>query len=644
MSLQNVWIPGVAIALGLCPTAAIALPTPSSEVLSPVASVRPEFSMPEATGLFSSASLADSSAIAQQWRIGAVTQIGAIAEPTVAATPSVLTIAPPPLSNQIAQQPDPNSDRFLQDPPDVVEPVEETPILPDTAPDPPAMPVPDDDSVSFPIRTIDVQGSTIFEPNDFADIIEPLENQTVTITDLQSAADQITQLYLNDGYLTSRAILVDQPITDGVVRIQVIEGRLSEIQIEGLRRLNESYVRSRIELGAEVPLRAENLEEQLRLLRADPLFDNVEASLRASGEVGQSILIVRIDEASPWFGGVGVDNYSPPSVGSERTTADIGYRNLTGLGDSLSVSYDRTTRDGAHIFDFNYRVPLNPMEGTLALRTVIDRNEIVQSDFIDFGIEGESELYELSFRQPLIRTTREEFALSLGFSHKDGQTFIFNNVPQPFGIGPDEDGVSRTSVFRFGQEYIRRDVQGAWAFRSQFNLGVDLLNATTNDSPIPDSRFLSWLGQAQRVQRLGDDHLLVIQADLQLTPDSLLPSEQFVIGGGQSLRGFRQNARSGDNGFRFSIEDRITLTRDEGGVSIFQLSPFVDMGAVWNHPDNPNELPEQTFLIGLGLGALWQLTPNLSVQIDYAVPLVDLSDRGNNFQDDGIYFSVNYRL
>ncbi|TVQ22082.1 MAG: ShlB/FhaC/HecB family hemolysin secretion/activation protein [Leptolyngbya sp. DLM2.Bin15] len=543
----------------------------------------------------------------------------------------------------LAQQSDPD-DRFLQDPPDLTLPTDDEPVLqPEVDPSPPTG-LPDQPDVQFPIRTLEVLGSTIFDQQDFAPIIQPLENQTVTLADLQQAADAITQLYLNDGYLTSRAILVDQPITDGIVRIQVVEGSLAEIQIEGLQRLRQRYVRDRIELGAGTPLRAERLEEQLRLLRSDPLFDNIEASLRASGEVGQSVLIVRVDEASPWFGGASVDNYSPPSVGSERVGVDIGHRNVTGLGDSLSLSYDRTTRGGAHIFDINYRVPLNPMNGTLALRTVIDRNEIVQSPFNVFGIRGESERYEISFRQPLVRSTREEFALSLGFSHKDGQTFLFNNIPQPFGIGPDEDGISRTSVFRLGQDYVRRDVAGAWALRSQFNIGVDVLNATTNSAPVPDSRFVSWLGQVQRVQRLGDDHLMILQADLQLSPDSLLASEQFVIGGGQSVRGFRQNARSGDNGFRVSLEDRITLTRNASGLSVFQLAPFIDMGAVWNHPDNPNTLPDQTFLVGAGLGALWELVPNLNLRLDYALPLIDLSDRGNNFQDDGLYFSVDYRF
>jgi hemolysin activation/secretion protein len=150
----------------------------------------------------------------------------------------------------------------------------------------------------------------------------------------------------------------------------------------------------------------------------------------------------------------------------------------------------------------------------------------------------------------------------------------------------------------------------------------------------------------QRVQRLSDDHLLIVQADLQLTPDSLLPSQQFIIGGGHSVRGYRQNARSGDNGFRFSMEDRIALDRDEGGIPVFQLAPFLDIGAVWNFADNPNELPDQTFLISTGLGLIWDSfggIKGLSLRLDYGIPFIDLDDRGRNIQDQGFYFSLIYQ-
>jgi hemolysin activation/secretion protein len=262
------------------------------------------------------------------------------------------------------------------------------------------------------------------------------------------------------------------------------------------------------------------------------------------------------------------------------------------------------------------------------------------------GIRGSQNLYEINYRQPLTRSPKEEFALSVGFTHQDGQTFVFDNLGTPFGIGADQDGVSRTSVIKFSQDYVKRNPQGAWSVRSQFNFGTGLFDATINNAPIPDGRFFSWLGQVQRVQRLNKDNLLVVQGDLQLTPDSLLPSQQFVIGGGQSVRGYRQNARSGDNGFRFAVENRMTVLRDESGIATIQLIPFLELGSVWNQSDNPNKLPKQTFLGSAGLGLLWNQAmgiEQLSLRLDYGIPFINLSDRGNNAQDNGFYFSVKYQ-
>lgn len=545
---------------------------------------------------------------------------------------------------------------------------------------PPVQPTPNQDR--FLANEIRVTGSTILESEDIRAITAPLEGTQVTIQDLRQVADRITQLYLDRDFLTSRAVLADQEIVNGVVEIRVVEGRLSDIQIEGNTHVNQSYIRHRIELGAKVPLRPSQLEDQLRLLRANPLFDSIEASLRPGAGLGESILLVRVTEAARFGASVNVDNYSPPSVGSERLVLSARYRNLTGLGDELAAGYNRSTAGGTDVFDFSYRLPVNAMDGTLQLRAAPSRNQVlreasprpIQTQPV-FGppappldpleISGERELYEVSFRQPLVRSPREEFALNLGFSYQNGQTFLFEG-PFPFGIGPDENGESRTSVIQFGQEYVRRDTQGAWAFRSSFNFGTDLLNATessqtfnqlsrsenpviresvrniTDSDTIPDGQFFSWLGQIQRVQRLSENNLLIAQLDVQLTPDTLLPAHQFVIGGGLSVRGFRQNARSGDNGFRFSLEDRIALGRNSGGIPTFAIVPFIDAGGVWNVQSNPNTSAEQRFLVGTGLGLLWEPEPRVRIRLDYAIPLIELDDRGNNAQDDGFYFSVGY--
>lgn len=578
----------------------------------------------------------------------------AVASSTVNPKPSASDTKSPILQladdlNLLSQaNPDRNEERFLQPQP----PLTPIPTQPDTEPSVQPSPTPTPTSPEAPsdrtlqVKKINVTGSTIFDAEELNPIVQPYEGRTLTLEELREVADKITQLYLDRGYITSRAVLVDQEITpEGAVEIRVLEGSLEEIRIEGVRRLKPSYVRSRVQLGAGKPLNTGKLEDQLRLLRADPLFENVEASLRAGTKVGQSILIVRVTEADPFEGSIGIDNYSPPSVGSERLGLNLLYRNLTGNGDTIAASYYHTTTSGADSFDFSYLIPLNAMNGTLQLRAAPNRTKITQESLRFANIRGESDLYEISFRQPLIRSPREEFALSLGFTYQEGQTFLLG-TPFGFGFGPEDDGTSTTSVIKFGQDYLRRDVKGAWSLRSLFNIGVDVLGATTNSGSLPDGQFVSWLGQVQRVQILNENNFLIVGADVQLTPDSLLPSQQFVIGGGQSLRGYRQNVRSGDNGVRFSLEDRITLERNEAGAATFQLAPFFDAGYVWNKGDNPNNdfLPSQRFLAGIGLGLIWEPEPGLNLRLDYGHPLVDIDDKGTNAQDKGFYFSVRYQF
>jgi hemolysin activation/secretion protein len=274
------------------------------------------------------------------------------------------------------------------------------------------------------ISRILVEGSTVYDSDRLQEAVSGFEGRELTLEELQSAADAVTQIYLNDGYITTRAVLVDQEIVDGVVTIQIIEGTLADIQIEGTERLRPKYISSRIRLGAKTPLRVSELEDQLRLLRVDPLLASLEASLRASDKVGQSVLAVRVTEAPNWGGFVGIDNYSPESVGGQRSRAEMYYRNLAGNGETLIGGWDRSFVGGSDVFRVTYRQPVNARNGTVQLQTTIDRNEITLPPFDALDIAGETESYEISFRQPIIRSPRRELGLSVAYRYQNGQTFV----------------------------------------------------------------------------------------------------------------------------------------------------------------------------------------------------------------------------
>ncbi len=548
------------------------------------------------------------------------------------ATAQVQPTQIPPVAN-------PNLDRIPQPQPIPSPlPTAKPPVL--TPPTANPNPTPGSD-VSIEVKKVEVSGSTVFKPEELAKITQTVEGKSVQLKDLQAVADRITTLYLDRGYITTRAVLGEQSIVNGIVKIQILEGSLENLEVEGLKRLNPNYVKSRVMLGVKNPLNKNQLEDQLQLLKSDSLLDSIEASLRPGSGVGKSILSLRVKEANPIGGTVSVDNYSSPSVGSERFGGSLTYRNVTGLGDELSVAYNRSFPGGSNALDFSYRVPVNAMNGALQFRVAPSRSQVIEKPFDSFDIFSTTDLYEISYRQPLIRTPREEFALSLAFAIQNGRTTISGIPLTTVGSGTDIDGQGRTRILKFGQDYLKRDIQGAWGLRSQFSLGLNAFDATTGPTE-PDGQFFSWLGQVQRVQRLSANQLLIAAADVQLSSDALLPSQQFVVGGGQSLRGYRQNLRSGDNGVRLSVENRIALQRNEFGNPTLQLAPFVDAGWVWNNGNNPTPLPSETFLASVGLGILWEPVSRLLVRVDYAIPLVYNSDRRDNAQDRGLNFSVGY--
>lgn len=465
-------------------------------------------------------------------------------------------------------------------------------------------------------------------------------NKTEFVQIYQEIAKLLTQTYLNQGYITSKAVPQENlaiPV-DGIITIPILEGRLKEIVLMNRERLNPNYICDRVGLGVGVPLNIIQIEEQLRLLKQNPLLSGINGSLKESGTAGFSILEVTVQESQPFSTSFSFDNYSPISLGSERMGISLGYKNPTGLGDDISATYYRSTTGGLNLADFTYRFPLNPMEGTLQLRATPTWTKVTQAPFDQFDITGTNPVYEMSYRQPLVRTIQDTLALSLGFRYQDGETL---------GLGrPDLFGNSRTSVIQFNQDYLHRDLDGLWFLQSQLNFGTGLFNATQQADPLPSGNFFSWIAQGQRLQRLTEDQLLILQGSLQLTPDSLLPDYLFIIGGGQSVRGYVQNARSGDNGFRFSVENRITLVRNDEDASIFEVAPFMDMGSVWNSAGNPTQLPPNTFLMSTGLGLIWNnafLINGLTLRFDYGFPIIDIHSPVNNLQNDGIYFQLNYQ-
>ncbi|MEH2255395.1 MAG: ShlB/FhaC/HecB family hemolysin secretion/activation protein [Nostoc sp.] len=514
---------------------------------------------------------------------------------------------------------------------------------------PPSVPTPTPDeppSSNFPqtivVERFEVVGSTVFSAQELALATAEFTKRPISLSEVYQARSKITDLYVKNGYITSGAYIPPQTIQSGVIKIQVVEGKLEDIQVTGTRRLNRNYVRSRLAIATSPPLNRQRLLEALQLLQLNPLIQNVTAELSAGSGTGTSLLEVKVSEAKTFSSQIVLDNGRSPSVGSFRRGLRLNEANLLGLGDGLSLGYTNT--DGSNSFDGSYTLPLNPRNGTLSLNYGTTSSNVIEPPFDFLNIKSASRYYELTFRQPIIQTPTQEFALGLTASRRESDvSWILDRdrVPAPqLSPGADEEGRTRVSALRFFQEWTNRNSREVIALRSQFSLGIDVLDATVNQDA-PDSRFFAWQGQAQWARLLAPETLLLLRLNTQLASTKLLPIEQFGIGGQDSIRGYRQDYLLTDNGTFVSAEVQIPILRLPQIDSTLQVIPFVDFGVGWNTSGKDN--PDHNTLAAVGLGLRWAQGDRFTVRLDWGIPLVSVnSNDERTLQENGLYFSLLY--
>ena len=485
------------------------------------------------------------------------------------------------------------------------------------------------------VNSFEVVGNSIFPPEEIDVILATYQDRPLSLAELFQARSAITKLYTEKGYVNSGAYIPPQELDNGVVKIAVLEGTLEDIKIRGNKRLNDGYIRSRIERYSTAPVNVDEILEALQLLRLDPLIDNVSAELSAGINPGTSLLEIEIEEADNFKIRTQFDNQRSPSVGTNRRGAGLEHSNLFGFGDRIAFNYINT--EGSDDLDLSYGIPINAKDGTLRIAYGFSSNDIIEDPFTPLDIESESEYFELGFRQPLINSPQRELALGLNFSYQDSKTKLQDD---PFRLSPgaDDDGNTRISALRFFQEYVTRNEQQVIALRSQFSLGVDLFGATVNDDE-PDSLFLAWRGQSQWIRRLDEDFLLVVRGDLQVATTDLVPVEEFRVGGVNSVRGYRQDVALGDSGLTAGAEMRVPLLRVRKMDGILHLTPFVDLGTIWNTSDVKIDTD---FIAAVGLGLNFSSGNGFNARIDWGIPLVDVEKRGDSLQEDGIHFSLDF--
>lgn len=480
-------------------------------------------------------------------------------------------------------------------------------------------------------------GNTVYSDDELAAIAAPFTDRMVRFADLEALRDRLTLTYVDDGYLTSGAVIPDQTISNGIVTLNIVEGSVTRIDVSGNARLVPSYISSRAALGTRAPVQVHRLEERLQILQQDPRIAAVDAQLVPGDRRGESALKLTVSEAPASEFRFEAGNMEAPAIGGWHVLFGFRHRNLTGVGDGVDLSYTRG--QGLRVFNAVYEVPLNAHDTTLEVQAEQGRSRVVEEPLDALRIESSFQTVGFGVRHPVYRTRSSRLDLSV-FAQRRHTRSALLGIPFSFSPG-QRQGKADVTVLRFIQDWTSSNSRQALAVRSTFSLGIDALGATVNSGSTPDGRFLSWLGQVHHARRLPVlSGQLIVRGDLQLSADPLLTMERIAVGGSETVRGYREDALVADNAMIGSAEVRVPMWRDGGGAIRIDAAGFVDFGRAWNK----GRYNQGVTLASVGVGLRFRYSSRGLVEAYWARPLRERPPRvGHNLQDEGVHLRMVLR-
>jgi hemolysin activation/secretion protein len=473
-------------------------------------------------------------------------------------------------------------------------------------PEPRPTPAPDEE-VCFEIDRIELDGATLLEPATRDAILARYAGRCLARKDINELLGALTAAYVERGYVTTRVYIPAQNLSTRVLRLLVIEGRVERL------RLNENAAADRRRAAAAFPvapgdiLRLPDIEQGLDQLNRVPSA-RANVQLEPGAEPGATVVVARDRPEDRFRGYVGFDNFGQEATGEQRINLGVEADNVLSLNDTWAFVYAGTLDTNA--LAANGSVGL----GYWTLGALFSYSEFLLRLTEDAELFGRSMVAGVFADLLVGRTRATKTSLVFQLDRKWLRRYVneVELIPQDL------------TVLGLGARSQIRLPAGVMSIDGTFSAGLDALGATTDhglQSDEPRAQFtkvdagVSWLG------RLGPVTLRSTWRG-QYSEDPLYGSEQIVLGGAHTVRGYEEAAAFGDSGWFTRNEVAYDLrpgVLELGGLHwapFLQPYLFADGGQVFLRAGDTSRSVGGVGA-GLRLGDRW-----LSVDLALAYPFV----------------------
>lgn len=481
------------------------------------------------------------------------------------------------------------------------------------------------ENYSFTLKRVMIEGARHYRNGELDSFYAGLVGKEITVRDAFKIANDIEVRYRNDGYITTRVMVPEQTIDDGIFHIKVIEGWVSDIVYpDDIGPAKAAVARLLDPLRDVAPINVSDIER--RLLLADDLPGlTVRGSLEPSPDkLGGSVIVVKT-ERKGYDASATVDNRNSPYLGDGEITAVAAANSIGPNADRISLNGQLSSplkRSWSLGASYDALLNSNGLTGSLT-SSYSQTNPGLDLDSLGVDSWVMAEVGTLSY--PLIRSRLTNLRLTGEFEFRNAYT----------DIADDEFNRDRLRILRGGFSFDHTDtLNGITAVRAMVHQGLPVMNATEKGSALAsrssgDSEYTKLTVDVTRIQQLTDRVSLLATATSQFTNRPLLASEEIGLGGADFARGYDDGEVSGDYGWAGSLEFRYSPSLEKYFPRGIQFFAFYDGGQVWSKSDILYEGSET--LVSAGGGVRVNLLDNVFATLELDQPLSrNVQTEGNN--------------
>ncbi|MEZ5690181.1 MAG: ShlB/FhaC/HecB family hemolysin secretion/activation protein [Rickettsiales bacterium] len=495
-------------------------------------------------------------------------------------------------------------------------------------------------NVSFRLKIIEFNGMTAEDMRNIKPIYEEKLRKDINLRELNEIADKITSYYRNKGFILNRAVVPPQRIKDGVVRINIIQGFVSDVQLKGDVDVTDSILHEYAEkIKESKPLDAKTLERYLLLMEDLPGVE-ARAVIQPSADTPHASLVTVNIKRNKFEGStIRVNNRGTRFLGTTQAIGVFAVNNMLGMNEQTAFRVINTPfePDELKYFGVRHEQPINSYGTKAAIDlSFIETNPGHNLEVLD--VEGTNYEVNASISHPIMRSRQSNLFVNTDFSIQRVNLSvldanIYNDNLRIWTTELTYDFVDETNA-------VNR-------LESSFAKG---LNWFADSASLPHSRaggkasFEKFNANFTRIQPVYGSWSISTSVDGQYSLDPLYSAQEYAIGGAQFGSAYDPAEITGDSGIAGRLELQYNGNTENKYVTSFQSYGFYDLGKVWNRNIVANSEPKDNSLASAGIGTRFNILDSLTGDVELAFPLTrDVAAYGADGSAPRIFFNMQYR-